>query len=273
MSAQPPDNYDAFLSRLDAATTSLSARAAALDKALAAVSLLLGPYESGVRNWEERRHYVSGQLAGHAGSPQSYTALSELHDVAVKMESMLRGRVRHVQDKLAVMQDRREAIRQVVAGAGAQPEEAAVVPDAVTGPRKAEHHLFIPRRVHRCGLGPAGYGPAGRSQGSTRGNHPGRSADGIEGVLVMGNSLVDQPRKRRRRCGAVVQETRRKSGEQVHHVQRLRLDPVPDPDDVPARPQKFRRSCAVHGFLRDALHGSRGSAPEGLHARADQKGE
>ncbi|WP_144670619.1 hypothetical protein [Arthrobacter sp. U41] len=111
MSVQPPDNYDAFLSRLDAATTSLTARAAALDRGLAAVSLLLGPYESGVRDWEERRHYVSGQLAGHAGSHQSYTALSELHDVAVKMESMLRGRVQHVRDKLAVMQDRRGAIR------------------------------------------------------------------------------------------------------------------------------------------------------------------
>ena len=109
-SAQPPDNYDAFLSRLDAATTSLSTRAASLDKALAAVSLLLGPYESAVRKWERRRHHVSGQLAGHSGSPQSYTALSELHDVAVKMESMLRGRVQRVQDKLSVMQGRREAI-------------------------------------------------------------------------------------------------------------------------------------------------------------------
>jgi predicted nucleic acid-binding Zn-ribbon protein len=110
MSAQPSDNYDAFLSRLDAATSSLNARAAALDKGLAAVSLLVGPFESGVRNWEERRHYVSGQLARHAGTPQSYTALSELRDVAVKMESMIRGRLRNVQEKLAVMQDRREAI-------------------------------------------------------------------------------------------------------------------------------------------------------------------
>lgn len=110
MSAQPSDNYDAFLSRLDAATTSLNSRAAALDKGFTAVSLLLGPYDSGVRTWEERRRYVSGQLAGHAGSSQSYTALTELHDVAVKMESMLRDRLRHVQDKLAVMQDRRVAI-------------------------------------------------------------------------------------------------------------------------------------------------------------------
>lgn len=104
------DNYDAFLARLDAATTSLSTRAASLDRAFAAVALLLGPYESAVRSWERRRHYVSGQLARHCGSAKSYTALSDLHDVAAKMESMLRGRVQSVSEKLSVMQGRREAI-------------------------------------------------------------------------------------------------------------------------------------------------------------------
>lgn len=109
-SAQPPDNYDAFLSRLDAATASLSTRAGALDKALAAVSMLLVPYESAVRKWERRRRHVGEQLAGHFGSPQSKSSLRELHDVAEKMESMLRGRVQRVQEKLSVMQGRREAI-------------------------------------------------------------------------------------------------------------------------------------------------------------------
>ena len=104
------DNYDAFLARLDAATTSLSTRAASLDKALAAVSLLLGPYESAVRNWERRRLHVSGQLARHSGSPQSYTALGELHDVAVNMEAMFRDRTQRIRDKLSGMQRRREEI-------------------------------------------------------------------------------------------------------------------------------------------------------------------
>ncbi|BCW71624.1 hypothetical protein [Arthrobacter sp. NicSoilB8] len=107
---RPYDNYDAFLARLDAATTSLTTRAGSLDKALAAVSLLVEPYESAVRKWERRRHYVSEQLAAHSGSPQSYTALCELHVVAGKMESMLRGRVERVTEKLAVIQRRREAI-------------------------------------------------------------------------------------------------------------------------------------------------------------------
>lgn len=107
---RPHDNYDSFLSRLDAATTSLSTRAGSLDKALAAVSLLVEPHESAVREWERRRHYVSGQLATHSGSPESYTALRELHDMAIQMESMLRGRVQRVTDKLSVMQGRREAI-------------------------------------------------------------------------------------------------------------------------------------------------------------------
>ena len=109
-SARPHDNYDAFLARLDAATSSLNARAGSLDKALAAVSLLVEPYESAVRKWERRRLYVSEQLAVHSGSPQSYTALCELHVVAGKMEAMLRGRVERLAEKLAVMQGRREAI-------------------------------------------------------------------------------------------------------------------------------------------------------------------
>jgi hypothetical protein len=102
-SPPPQDNYDAFLSRLDAATSSLSGRAGSLDKALAAVTLLLEPYESAVRKWERRRLDVDGQLAAHSGSPQSYTALCELHVVAGKMESMFRGRVERLREKLAVM--------------------------------------------------------------------------------------------------------------------------------------------------------------------------
>lgn len=109
-SAPPPDNYDTFLARLDAATASLSTRAASLDKALSAVSLLLAPYESAVTEWERRRVDVGGQLDRHAGSPRSYTALIELHDVARKMESMLRGRTRLITEKLSLMLERREAI-------------------------------------------------------------------------------------------------------------------------------------------------------------------
>ena len=92
------------------------------------MSLLLGPYESGVRDWEERRHYVSGQLAGHAWSHQSYKALSELHDVAVKMESMLRGRRPARPGQARGDAGPARGHPPVVAGTGAQPEEAAVVP-------------------------------------------------------------------------------------------------------------------------------------------------
>lgn len=106
----PHDSYAEFLGRLDAATASLSTRAAALDKGLDAVSLLLGPYQSAVRRWERRRVDVSEQLARHSGTPQSYTALSELHDMAVKMESLLRDRTLRVAEKISVMQRRREAI-------------------------------------------------------------------------------------------------------------------------------------------------------------------
>lgn len=106
----PPDNYDAFLARLDAATRSLSTRAGSLDKALSAVSLLSAPYQSAARKWERRRIHVGKQLALHSGTPQSYTALSELHDMAVQMESMLRSRAQRVMEKLSAMQGRRDAI-------------------------------------------------------------------------------------------------------------------------------------------------------------------
>ena len=141
------DNYDAFLARLDAATTSLSTRAASLDKALAAVSLLLGPYESAVRNWERRRLHVSGQLARHSGSPQSYTALGELHDVAVNMEAMFRDRAQRIRDKLSVMQGRREAIDKSLLELELSRVKLNSSRLLSAGPRKAQRGLFCPRRV------------------------------------------------------------------------------------------------------------------------------
>jgi hypothetical protein len=81
-----------------------------VDKAMKAVSLLLVPYESAVRKWEQRRVGVSEQLAGHSGTPQTLTALRELHDTAAKMESMLRDRTVRLKEKLSLMQRRRDAI-------------------------------------------------------------------------------------------------------------------------------------------------------------------
>ncbi|UVJ40374.1 hypothetical protein [Arthrobacter sp. CJ23] len=100
----PHDSYTAFLARLDAATANLSKRAVSLDKALAAVSLLLGPYESAVRTWERRRAQVGMELARQSGNPQTAATLNELHDMAVNMESALRDRALRVSEKLSVMQ-------------------------------------------------------------------------------------------------------------------------------------------------------------------------
>jgi hypothetical protein len=104
------DSYAAFLERLDAASASLNMRAGSLDKALKAVALLLGPYQLAVRQWERRRVHVSEQLSRHSGTPQTYAALSELHDMAVKMESVLRSRSLRLTEKLSLMQGRRDAI-------------------------------------------------------------------------------------------------------------------------------------------------------------------
>jgi hypothetical protein len=119
---EPADSYAAFLARLDSATANLTTRAASLDNAVKAVSLLVEPYTVALRGWERRRIHVGEQLALQfgsqsatqsatpSGSPQTFTALSELHDTARKMESMLGSRILHLTEKLAVMQGRREAI-------------------------------------------------------------------------------------------------------------------------------------------------------------------
>lgn len=108
----PPDNYEEFLSRLDAATANLNTRAAALEKAIAAVALLLEPYESAVRKWERRRISVGRHLDRSAGTPQTAASLTDLHDMAVKMEAMLLARAGRLAEKLGVMQGRRAAIEE-----------------------------------------------------------------------------------------------------------------------------------------------------------------
>lgn len=106
----PPDNYAAFLARLDAATTSLSTRARALDKALTAVSLLLGRYQRALRGWERRLVRVNEELARHSGEPQTSAALNELQRTAVQMESMHSAQVLRLTKKLSLMQGRLDAI-------------------------------------------------------------------------------------------------------------------------------------------------------------------
>lgn len=105
-----PDNYAAFLARLEAATKTLSARVRSLDKALSAVSLLLERYRWALQEWEQRRTRVSEELTRHSGEPQTCVALSELHQTALQMESMHRAQTVRITEKLSVMQGRRNAI-------------------------------------------------------------------------------------------------------------------------------------------------------------------
>ena len=106
-----PDNYAGFLARLDAATASLSTRARALDKALAAISLLLGRYQRALRAWERRLARVNEELARHSGEPQTPAALHELHRTAAQMESVHSDQVLRITEKLSNTQARRDAIR------------------------------------------------------------------------------------------------------------------------------------------------------------------
>ena len=108
---------------------------------------------------------------------------------------MLRGRVQRVTEKLAVMQGRREAIDKSLL-------ELELSRIKLTSSRMLSQDreklssIFseIAGSTAATGAIPD-MGLAGRSQGSTRGNHPGRSAHGSEGVLIMEISRRDQPRK------------------------------------------------------------------------------
>ncbi|WP_224093063.1 MULTISPECIES: hypothetical protein [unclassified Arthrobacter] len=105
-----PDNYAAFLARLDAATTSLTSRARALDKALSAISLLLGRYQRALRGWERRLGRVDEELDRHSGEPQTSAALHELQRTAVQMRSMHSAQVLRLTEKLSLKQGQRDAV-------------------------------------------------------------------------------------------------------------------------------------------------------------------
>ncbi|WP_159706324.1 hypothetical protein [Arthrobacter sp. 18067] len=115
----PPDNYAAFLERLDDAAASLTTRLRSVDKALTAVTLLLEKYQSASLKWEQRRARVSEELDRHAGGPETYAALGELHDTAVKMVTLHHSQTLRIAEKLHLMQGQRDAIQQSLGELGA----------------------------------------------------------------------------------------------------------------------------------------------------------
>ncbi|MGO4146503.1 hypothetical protein AB4Y77_15605 [Paenarthrobacter sp. YAF11_1] len=106
-----PDNYAAFIERMDDAAARLNTRLRSVIKALAAVSLLVEKYQAASLKWEQRRTRVALELDRWTGGPETYAALGELHDTAVKMVALHHSQTARITAKLHLLQDHRDAIQ------------------------------------------------------------------------------------------------------------------------------------------------------------------
>lgn len=105
----PHDNYAEFLQRLDAATASLTERRESLDRTLEIVDLLYQDNYTGLHLWKDRRAKVEKILSGYSDD-SGKRRLSELLDVALKMEPMFRTRTARTKQRLSVLERRHEEI-------------------------------------------------------------------------------------------------------------------------------------------------------------------
>lgn len=106
------DNYAEFIGRLDAAIRNLLPRLDVLNNALGAAELLVNQNHAGVELWGERLSRLRQLLNRRAADQQSrtYTSLSELHDVAIKMEQMFSSRTQRVRQVCNGIRARRDQI-------------------------------------------------------------------------------------------------------------------------------------------------------------------
>jgi hypothetical protein len=102
----PADNYAQFIEQLDTAAKKLTARRESLSGSLEIVGLLFEQNELGLRLWEERRNNVGVLVATETKSSEKQKALSELQDVAIRMESMFLNRTQRIAEKQTAIQSR-----------------------------------------------------------------------------------------------------------------------------------------------------------------------
>lgn len=107
----PDDNYAQFIAQLDSAAKNLDLRRESLSRSLDLVGLLYKQNEAGLRLWEERRIKVGKLAPRETKSPAKQKALSELLEVAVRMESMFLKRTQRIAEKQATIQGRCDEIK------------------------------------------------------------------------------------------------------------------------------------------------------------------
>lgn len=93
------DNYAQFFEQLTGASKKLQARYDSLNRTLEIVTLLFKQNVFGLRRWEERRIKLGKLVAEDAISLDKANSLHELHDVALRMESMFLLRSQRIEEK------------------------------------------------------------------------------------------------------------------------------------------------------------------------------
>jgi hypothetical protein len=106
------DNYGEFIGRLETAAGKLTPRRDTLSAALDAAGLLLNQNNAGVELWSQRRTRIRQLLNLQAAKQQArtYRSLSDLHEVALKMEQMFSNRAQRVRQVCSGIRARRDQI-------------------------------------------------------------------------------------------------------------------------------------------------------------------
>lgn len=115
-SAPAVDNYEEFISRLDAASAKLKVRRNTLNEIVEILALLMRQNSTGLQLWEERLHVCEELLAGTVAEPARRSALVELHESALKMEPLFRNRTQRIDVRLAAVRARCEEINRSLHG-------------------------------------------------------------------------------------------------------------------------------------------------------------
>lgn len=115
-SAAQVDNYAEFIGRLDAASAKLTVRRDTLNKTLEILTLLFMQNDTGLRLWQKRLGQCEELLADAAGRPRRRAALSELHEIALKMEPLFRNRAQRIDVRLVAVRGRHEEINRSLSG-------------------------------------------------------------------------------------------------------------------------------------------------------------
>ena len=104
------DNYAQFIDQLDAAARNLTARGEPLTRTLEILDVLLRQNALGLQLWEERSAKVGTLMDKEVKSADKLQALSELHEVSRRMETMFENRTWRIKEKQASFQARRDEI-------------------------------------------------------------------------------------------------------------------------------------------------------------------